>query len=277
MYSVKKDDGWGYPMNITPQIGSDGDMVPTFLSADGKELLLIRRTNSSNGNIYYAKKEGDFWSKAVKLRKNINSLSDEDHASFSADGKSLIFSSARRGSLGGLDLYISKQQGDETWGEPVNLGPKVNTENDETSAFLLEGDSTLYFASKGHFNMGGYDVFYVKKNIHDEWKDAVNIGYPLNTTSNNTLYQPVLDGNTGYIALYGDEFNYGEEDIYRLEILAFTDPIVPKKTKFQEDFTLLLEQLESGEKIEIIYDRKTDNFIIHSNQETKLKLLRKQY
>lgn len=276
MYSVMKDDGWGYPMNITPQIGSDGDMIPTSLSADGNELLLVRRTKSSNGNIYYSKKEGNFWSPAIKLGKNINSMSDEDHASFSVDGKHIIFSSARRGSLGELDLYISKRQADESWGKAVNLGPKINSDKDETSAYLLQGDSVLYFASRGHFNMGGYDIFFTKKDKNGEWIDAINIGYPLNTTTDNIFYQPVLDGNTGYLALYGDDLNIGEQDIYRIEILAFSDPVVPENSKFNQDFTILLEGTENGERIELTYDRKTDNFTINSNKKTKYKLTLKK-
>lgn len=276
MYSVMKDDGWSYPMNITPQVGSDGDMIPSSISSDGKELLLVRRTNSSNGNIYYSKKEGDFWSNAIKLGKNINSISNEDHASFSVDGKSIIFSSSRRGSLGELDLYISKRQEDNTWGEAVNLGPKINSEENETSAFLLRGDSILYFASKGHFNMGGYDIFFTKKDKNGEWIDAINIGFPMNTTTDNSFYQPVADGNIGYIALFGDELNFGEQDIYRLEILPFSDPIAPLNSSFIQDFTIILEGSENGEKLEIIYDRKTDNFTINSSQKTKYKLTLKK-
>lgn len=270
LLSYKKDGQWGKPVNISSQIGSDGDMIPTAFSADGTEMLLVQRSNASNGNIYYSEKSDVFWSKAVKLGRNINTMSDEAHASFSPDGKSLIFSSARKGGEGKLDLYISNRLSDGTWGSASNMGSIINSESDETSAFLLKGDSLLYFASKGHFNMGGFDIFYTKINSKGNWVYPINIGYPLNTTNDNLYFQPVRKSNTGYIALFGENSNLGIKDIYHIEILPFTDPIAPENPLATKDFTLILKDPESGEIIEINYKRKTDDFIINSDQRSKI-------
>lgn len=270
LISYKKDDRWTKPINISSQISSDGDMIPTAFSADGTEMLLVQRSNSSNGSIYYSKKSDVFWSKAVKLGKNINTMSDEAHASFSPDGKSLVFSSARRGGEGKLDLYISKRLLDGTWGSASNLGSVINSASDETSAFLLKGDSLLYFSSTGHYNMGGFDIFFTKLNSKGDWVHPINIGYPLNTTNDNLYYQPVGKSNTGYIALFGEESNLGIQDIYHIETLAFTDPIAPENPLATKDFTLILEDPESGEIIEIDYNRKTDDFKINSNKKSKI-------
>lgn len=271
MFSEKVNGQWTVPVNITPQVGSDGDMVPAAFSDDGKSLLLIKRTNSSDGDIYISKREGNLWNIAKPLDKNINSSRDEAHASFSEDGNQIILSSARRGGYGGLDLYTSYLKTDGTWTLPQNLGELINTEYDESSAFLMNGGKTLYFTSRGHFNMGGYDIFFSNLDENGKWTDPVNIGYPLNTTNDNSFYQPVGNGNSGYIALFGQEANFGEEDIYRIEVLPFTGPKVPEKAMFDEDFTILIENEESGEIIELKYDRKTDQIILNSNQKTKLK------
>lgn len=267
MISYKIDGQWTSPTNISPQIGSDGDMMPTAFSADGTELLLVQRTNSSNGNIFYSKKADVFWSKAEKLGRNINTMSDEDHASFSSDGKSIIFSSARKGGEGELDLYISNKLSDNTWGPASNLGPKINTEKSETSAFLSANDSLLYFSSKGHFNMGGYDIFFSKKNSNGNWGDPANIGFPLNTTTDNSSFQPIGELNKGYIALFGEESNFGIQDIYKVEILPFTDPLAAENPLATKDFSLTIENEKNGEIIEIEYTRKTDAFkIINSSK-----------
>ncbi|MCF8380232.1 MAG: hypothetical protein K9H49_11680 [Bacteroidales bacterium] len=262
MISYKKDGAWTQPLNISPQIGSDGDMTPAAFSADGSEMLLVKRNNSSEGDIYYSRKTDVFWSKAVKLGKTINTMSDEDHASFSSDGQSIIFSSARKGGQGGLDLYISNRLSDGNWGTAINLGMIINSENDETSAFFTNKDSLLYFSSKGHFNMGGYDIFFSKKDSDGNWIDPANIGFPLNTTTDNTFFQPVNEANIGYIALFGEESNFGVEDIYRVEILPFTDPQAPENPLATKDFIMRLENSKSGEIIEIEYNRNTDSFKI---------------
>ena len=69
MYTYKVDGQWVEPINITPQVGSDGDMIPASLSADGKELLLIRRTRSDNGDVYYSRLNGNLWSQPKKWEK----------------------------------------------------------------------------------------------------------------------------------------------------------------------------------------------------------------
>jgi len=108
MYSVKHDGAWSTPVNITPQIGSDGDMRPTSISADGTELILVKK-DSKNSDIYYSKFDGNLWSTAIPLNKNINTRSNETFASLSPDGKSLYFTSNRGESFGGLDIFLSKK------------------------------------------------------------------------------------------------------------------------------------------------------------------------
>ena len=271
MYSTKENGEWMTPRNITPQVGSDGDMIPAAFSDDGKTMLLVKRSDSSNGDIYVSKKEGDFWGTAVKLDRTINSPRDESHASFSEDGNQLILVSSRRGGMGGLDIYISNKMDNGEWGVPINAGPNVNTEYDEGSAFLMNGGKSLFFTSKGHFNMGGFDIFFSEKNKDGEWSDPVNIGFPLNTTNDNPFYQPVKDGNSGYVGLFGEDENFGEEDIYRVEILPFTDPSVPANSKFGQDFIFQIENEETGEIIKVIYDRKSDSIKIESNTKKKFK------
>jgi len=223
MMSIKKDGEWTGPVNITPQVGSDGDMVPTGLSADGTELLLVG-TEEYNSDIYYSKFDGNLWSKAELLRGEINSSFTETHASFSADRSRIYFSSDQRGTLGGMDIFYADRDQDNTWGKPVNMGPKVNTEFDETSAYVSPDGSKLLFASKGHYNMGGYDLFYCDILLDNTLSEAVNMGYPVNTTNDNLYFSPVRDGLSGIYSIRSDE-GPGNEDIWFLEIIPYSKSI----------------------------------------------------
>ena len=263
MYSKKINGVWSIPVNITPQIGSDGDMIPTCLSADGTDLYLVKK-DENNSDIYLSHFDGNLWSPAIRLNKNINSRSNETFASLSSDNKILYFTSNRSESLGGQDIFISKKQSIGDWGPAVNLGPIINTELDEDSPYLSEDGKTLFFSSKGHFNMGGFDIFYAILNKKNQFDEAINIGFPINTTNDNLNYFPIKDGKTAYIALFDDN-SLGGEDIYKLEILPNTTPQQSIAPSFNRPFTITITDIESSEKIDLFYDNKTNQFKIKSS------------
>ncbi len=213
-FSHKVDGKWSDPVNITPDIGSDGEYYPTSLTPDGDELYLVRQTKQGS-DIYVSYYKNNRWSKAEKLGMKINSLSNENAASISDDGKLLFISSDRRCGRGGFDLYVSRRSRNGTWTKPKNLGKIINTPFDENSPVIIKNGKVLFFSSKGHFNMGGYDIFYsVFEN--KKWSIPVNIGSPVNNNSDNTYYYTLGNGRTAYISKFGK--NGENEDIYILAI-----------------------------------------------------------
>ncbi len=219
--SVKSGGSWQEADNITPQVGSDGDSYPTYLSPDGKTLLLVKRIKK-NTDIYISHFVHDKWSLMEPLDENINTRWNETHASMSADGKTLYFASDRKGTLGGLDIWYSPLQPDGQWGKAVNLGPDINTKLDEDNPFETTDGKVLFFASQGHMNMGGFDIFYSKK-VDNKWSKAVNLGYPINTTTDDKFYFPMGKGIIGYMGRRMSK-GFGLQDIYRLSITG-GDPI----------------------------------------------------
>ncbi|MBN2213310.1 MAG: PD40 domain-containing protein [Bacteroidales bacterium] len=213
-YSTFEVDGWSDPINITPYIGSDGEFYPTSLSADGNELYLVRRSEQGS-DIYLSFYKNDQWSKAIKLGRNINSSGNENAAAISDDGRLLFVSSDRSCSKGGFDLYVSKKDERGNWGKLKNLGKIINTPFDEGSPVSIKNGSVLFFSSKGHFNMGGFDIFYSMLE-NKKWTTPVNLGSPINNTGDNLFYYPIGNGKTGYISKFGADG--GSEDICRLEI-----------------------------------------------------------
>ncbi|MES2734434.1 MAG: OmpA family protein, partial [Bacteroidota bacterium] len=183
------------------------------VSPNGKQLFIYK--DSKSGDIYASSLVDSVtyqWSKPVSMGDNINSRFQEPSISMTADGKIVFFSSDRPGGLGGLDIYYSRKQSDGTWGVATNLGNTINTPYDEDAPFIHPDGETLYFSSRGHATMGGYDIFrcYFEK---DQWTKPENLGYPINTVDDDSYFVLSADNNHGYYASANDG-GFGEKDIY---------------------------------------------------------------
>jgi hypothetical protein len=102
----------------------------------------------------------------------------------------------------------------------VNLGAVVNSEDDEISVFAHPDGKTLFFSSKGHMNMGGYDIFKTVKNEKGEWSQPENMGYPINSLGDDIDF--VLNTETGraYFSSIRPD-GEGEFDIYEIDMSNF--------------------------------------------------------
>ena len=205
----KNNNRWSNPVNLTPQVGSDGDAYPTSISRDGTTIYLVR-SSDFDADIYISHFEHETWSKMKKLDKPVNSKYYETHASISPDGKTLYFTSNRKDGLGGMDIYYSTLDKKGKWSDPVNLGPVINTPYNEETPFICDDGITLYFSSQGHEGMGGFDIFKSQKQSDGNWSEPVNIGYPLNTTDDNLFFYPLENGKKAlYTGSLGDGNEYG--------------------------------------------------------------------
>jgi hypothetical protein len=214
MFTKLIDEKWSPPINITPDIQSDGDFYISCLSYDGRTLFLSK-DDDFNSDIYSSRYDGTKWVAAVKLNKNINTKYWESHGFISKDGNIMVFASDRPGGFGGLDLYLSRKENGD-WGVPVNLGTEINTAYNEDRPFLINNGKTLFFSSQGHSNMGGFDIFRSDLQSNGLWSNPANLGYPLNTPDDNFFFMPVNDGNAGYISLFKESDGFGKEDIYKI-------------------------------------------------------------
>lgn len=216
MFSRNVNGNWTAPVNITPELQSDGDFYVSCLSADGN-LLFLSRDDDYNSDIYFSAYDGKSWSKAVLLNKNINTRYWESHGFISEDGNQLVFASDRPGGYGGLDLYISHKEGDD-WGPAVNLGEEVNTPLNEDRPFLINNSRTLFFSSQGHESVGGYDLYTSELQPNNSWSKPKNLGYPVNTPDDNIFFMPTADGKSGYYSILKEEGGFGKEDIYKITL-----------------------------------------------------------
>lgn len=222
LYSTKQDGKWSGPLNMNEILQVDRDYFPTSISKDGNTLYLYSSLDY-DGIIFTSTFANGRWNPIVKLNDNINTKFWESHATVSHDDRKLYFTSNRKGSIGGLDIYVSKRDTSGDWGTPLNLGPVINTIYNEESPFLSKDDKTLFFSSRGHFNMGGYDVFYSTVLDNGEWSVPLNMGYPINSTDDDVFFKPSGEGYEAYYAVDRPQ-GFGKEDIYHVEIFSDQHP-----------------------------------------------------
>ncbi len=245
--SVKKDGLWTPPQGINASIVSEGNMEVVGLSADGKTMLLAV-SDAFSSNLYKSVYENNRWNPAVSLGKPINSRYYESHACFSADSRSIYFTSNRNESIGGMDIFRSDQREDGTWGSPVNLGETVNTPLNEDEPMISPDGKIIYFSSQGHNSIGGFDVFYAELQDDGTWGEAVNMGYPLNTTDDDFTMSPTGFQDEGISYLFA---NAGKEQhpLFKFEIIdpAATPVPVPFDEPVAEVTPAPEEEVAMGE------------------------------
>ncbi len=222
IYISKKIKGaWGYPEKISKNINTNGHEATIGISADGQELF-IYKDDYGIGNIYISQFKDNDWTVPEKLGSNISTAANETHATLSSEGTTLIFTSDRGNGKGGKDLYIVHRNPTGEWGLAQNMGDVLNTQYDEEGPFLHPDGSTLYFSSKGHNSMGGYDLFYSELQPDGSWGAPINMGYPINTTADEVYYVLSADGKRAYFSSVRED-GIGGRDIYVMNLLSLPE------------------------------------------------------
>lgn len=213
-YWSEEKKNWLAADMVRGPINSEGHDAVTSISADGTMMFLYRNdiSEARGGEIFVSKKTtSGKWKTPEILLKPINTSYYEDGAILSPDGNTLYFVSERPGGLGQGDIWVSKKTG-ESWGDPMNLGPPVNTPFDENGLWLTPDGRTLFFCSNNAASMGSYDIFRTTLGEDGKWSVPVNIGYPINSVEMETKFVMTADKKTAFISSVRDS-GVGERDI----------------------------------------------------------------
>lgn len=195
---------------------------PVVRDASGGTLWYTRNsaTRGRNGtvrlNIFKAHGSGSGWRGAEPFALN-NAETSTGHPALAPDGRLLYFVSDMPGGFGGTDIYVCKDQ-DGHWGEPVNLGPAINTMGNEVFPYV-GADGTLYFASNGLPGLGGLDVFAAQRGENGGFSVAMNVGAPVNGPKDDFAFIIDAAGKTGYFTS-NRPGGSGDDDIYAFEMHA---------------------------------------------------------
>ncbi len=153
-----------------------------------------------NCDIYETYMRNGKWTRPRPLGENVNGRhSFEAQPTVTADGNTLYFVSIRKGGLGKMDIYRTTRNKYGEWTKAENLGPTINTTQDDKTPYIHTDGHTLYFASKGHFGVGGFDIFYSRFK-GGKWQKPQNLGYPINTEEDNLGLILSSDGGHIYFA-----------------------------------------------------------------------------
>ncbi len=214
--SYRENKEWGTPQNPGKPLNSDLHDATVGLSPDGQKLFVYRGDNG--GDIYECDLKGNTWTKPQRLNKNINTKYHESSASLSPDGRKLYFVSDKPGGYGGRDIYVSELDKKGNWGPAQLLPSTINTPLDEEAVFIHPDGKTLYFSSKGHNTMGGYDIF---KTVFEngQWSKPENLGYPINTAGDDVFFSISASGRHGYYSS-ARPGGFGDQDLYVITFLG---------------------------------------------------------
>lgn len=181
------------------------------MNYEGNLMLLYRKNK-----VWTSEYKDGKWQKPLKIQKAVNFSFYQPHVSMTKDGNTLYFSSwNKKAGFGKLDIYCCEKKTNGQWGQAVNLGLEINTNDDEDSPEISPDGKTLYFSSKGHKGIGGFDIFKSER-VNGQWSKPVNLGLPVNSPGDDIFFRFSKDERIAYFSSYRKD-GLGNMDIYEAE------------------------------------------------------------
>ncbi|WP_231463612.1 OmpA family protein [Pedobacter sp. Leaf132] len=228
--------------------------------------------------IYQSKKVDNKWLAPTSLGLQINDKDFNSAQPFvTSDGKFLVFSSDRSGGFGKYDLWYASIRTDGSVGQPVNLGPQINTEDDEKAPYYNLLTKKLFFSSDGRIGFGGFD-FFESEGDFINWTKPVNLGYPFNSSKDDLYFTPInADASRGYISSDRESACCLEIFEVKREFISIEGIISDCKTKKPLDGVSVKMMDLDGEKAIITDKSGKYEFKIDSRRPIKLNLSKDNY
>jgi outer membrane protein OmpA-like peptidoglycan-associated protein len=201
------------PKNLGGGVNTNESEYFPSLTIEGNDLVFTRRLNGKNEDFFLSHREGGQWSEGFHLNGSINTPQNEGAQNISQDGQWLVFTGCYRpDGMGSCDLYISYLN-KEGWGESVNLGSRVNTDQWETQPSLSPDKRDLYFVSRRPGGYGGSDIYVTHLGPGNRWTEPENLGPEINTAGDELTPFIHADNQTLYFASNGLP-GYGSQDLF---------------------------------------------------------------
>tara|TARA_B100000795_G_scaffold198733_1_gene152611 strand:+ start:14575 stop:16668 length:2094 start_codon:yes stop_codon:yes gene_type:complete len=219
---------WSEPISLGEFLGTDEVINTKFdegavsLNERGNLMYFNRAMMKKNEahvpRVFSSTKKGGEWEVPVELALPIDSNYMVIFPCLSPDEKTLYFVSDMPGGEGDFDIWMSEyNKRKDVWAEPVNLGPEVNTAGSEIAPFVHK-DGTLFFASKGHVGMGGFDIFRATKRPSGQFGKVKNMKYPINSSYDD--FGIIFSGKGAMNGFYTSNRRGGRggDDIYEVKL-----------------------------------------------------------
>ena len=254
----------------------DSDEAAICFSKGGKRMFFTRSTKVKNQynpkRIYSVELKSGQFGEPVLEEIPIDDLVDVQHPAISLDGKILYFVADMEGGLGGYDIYYcTYDRRKKAWGEPKNLGEKINTSGHEKFPYISKSGA-LFFASNGHPGMGGLDIF-KSESTDDGFSFPVNMRYPINTPDDDfgVLFEDETEIK-GYLSSNRKAKKWkgkGGDDIYLIDLQLIHFELTGKVLDVDTNEPL------SGVKVELVGPNGTH--ITTTNGKGEYKITREQF
>jgi outer membrane protein OmpA-like peptidoglycan-associated protein len=253
----------------TPAFTKDGGTVVFARGNTGKS-----KDPSPDVDLYMSKKTGNAWSEPERLSIS-DSIAWDGSPSFSADERTLYFSSNRRGGKGGVDLYRVPIDNSGRFGRPINLGSTINTPGDELFPYV-SANGKLYFSSDGHPSIGGLDLFVASRNENEILVE--HLGVPINSIGDDFAIS-FSDSTQGYISS-NRPGGKGDDDIYFFKSTGSEDrwwttappPVIDTLNKKIVNYFVQVKVVDpSGNPIDSVKINVRKNGQTQSNEKTNKK------
>jgi outer membrane protein OmpA-like peptidoglycan-associated protein len=238
------------------------------ISPNGK-MILLNNVYGKDGHmekgvsLSYLLRNGE-WSFPKQIRiQNFKNKSEYSEYTIAPDGKTLLMTTETKDSYGGKDIYVSFLKPDDTWTEPKNIGPVVNSGESESTPFIAPDGQTMYFSSSGHIGYGNNDVF-ITRRLDDTWLNwsaPENVGPAVNTSEWDGYFTVSAKGDYAYFSSV--ENSMGAEDIFRIKIpekikpqtlIQFSGKVVNQVSKQGISARVSIKSQVSGDSLSFDYD-----------------------
>jgi hypothetical protein len=213
-------NNWSEPIHMSGVLNNAGPNYVNNVSVTGDTIILGNRymkKGKMRAGLSYSVNVNGQWSEPTNIEiENDYNISEHANSYVSLKNGVIIRSIQRAESIGERDLYVSFWDGVKAT-EPLNMGTIINTEFEESSPYLSEDNTTLYFASKGHNGYGGSDI-YVTRRLDESWTNwstPENLGPAVNGTMDDEFFSVT---HCGKFAIFSKQVNVHNTDLYRISM-----------------------------------------------------------
>jgi outer membrane protein OmpA-like peptidoglycan-associated protein/tetratricopeptide (TPR) repeat protein len=222
--SKRTIDSWEMATLAGNELTSKFCETPLYINS-AQDTLYIYAGYENGGDIKMSVNKKGIWKSPVTISYGINTKGSETSFTFTPSGREIYYVADNgKDNIGGKDIYFIRKINERKWSKPQNAGPIINSVYDEESVRFSKSGDTLWFSSKGHNSIGGFDIFYSVKNRTGDWDSVKNFGYPLNTVWDEMFYYPSPVDDSSFYFVSNRSGGFGGMDIYKGRLL----PPVPE-------------------------------------------------
>ena len=233
IFTSRQSSGSWDPANLAgKELATKYCETPLYINA-ANDMLYVYTGYSNNGDIKLSVYKKGNWKTPSSIPYRINTRGTETSFTISPSGNEIYYVTDKgKENTGGKDIYFIKKLNDGKWSKPQNAGHIINTIYDEEAVRFSETGDTLWFSSKGHNSMGGFDIYYSIRNRTGAWDTVKNYGSPLNSPWDEIFYYPSPVDDSSFYFVSNRSGGFGGSDIYYGHILppepVFVPPPIPK-------------------------------------------------